>query len=124
LNVFGYIYTTGANVSGEIAAVNHIFQQGADGLVYDAESEWESTTANSQVGNNGPALATQLCSNVRSNWPNKFMGLSTWPYRAVHSTLPYAYYWDVIMPQAYWIELVTRRADASRRALAYRLSWL
>jgi hypothetical protein len=108
LKVFGYIYTTGANVPGEIAAVNHIFQQGADGLIYDAESEWESNTANSQVGNSGPALATQLCSNVRSNWPNKFMGLSTWPYRAVHSTLPYkefAYHCDVIMPQAYWIEL-------------------
>ncbi len=108
LKVFGYIYTTGANVPGEIAAVNYVFQQGADGLIYDAESEWESTTASSQVGNNGPALAIQLCSNVRSNWPNKFTGLSTWPYRAVHSTFPYkefAYYCDVIMPQAYWIEL-------------------
>lgn len=108
LKVFGYIYTEGGNVPGEIAMVDYIFQQGADGLIYDAEGEWESTTAGSQVGNNGPALAVQLCSTVRSNWPNKFMALSTWPYRAVHSTLPYkefAYYCDVIMPQAYWIEL-------------------
>ena len=108
LKVFGYIYTEGGNVPGEVLMADYIFQQGADGLIYDAEGEWEATTAGSQVGNNGPALAIQLCSTVRSNWPNKFMGLSTWPYRAVHSTLPYkefAYYCDVIMPQAYWIEL-------------------
>lgn len=108
LKVFGYIYTTGANVPGEIAMVDFIFQQGADGLIYDAEGEWERTTANSEVGTNGPALAIQLCSTVRSNWPNKFMGVSTWPYRGVHTTLPYkefGYYCDVIMPQAYWIEL-------------------
>ncbi len=108
LKVFGYIYTTGANVPGEVAMADYIFQQGADGLIYDAEGEWESNTSGSTVGNNGPALATQLCSTIRANWPNKFMGLSTWPYRAVHSTLPYkefAYYCDVIMPQAYWIEL-------------------
>lgn len=108
LKVFGYIYTIGANVPGEVAMANFIFQQGGDGLVYDAEVEWESNTSSSTVGTNGPALATQLCSTVRSNWPNKFMGLSTWPYRSVHTTLPYkefAYYCDVIMPQAYWIEL-------------------
>ncbi len=118
LKVFGYIYTTGANVPGEIAMADYIFQQGADGLIYDAEGEWESTTAGSEVGNNGPALATQLCSTVRSHWPNKFMGLSTWPYRSVHSTLPYkefAYYCDVIMPQVYWIELgVTPTAAVTR----------
>ncbi|MEO6034562.1 MAG: immunoglobulin domain-containing protein [Verrucomicrobiota bacterium] len=108
LLVFGYIYSTGANVPGEVSMANFIFQKGADGLIYDAEVEWERNTSSSAVGTNGPALATQLCSTVRSNWPNKFMGLSTWPYRAVHSTLPYrefAYYCDVIMPQAYWIEL-------------------
>lgn len=105
LKVFGYIYTTGANVPGEIAMANHIFQQGADGLIYDAEIEWETVGGNATTRS---ALAVQLCSTVRSNWSNKFMGLSTWPYRAVHAALPYkefAYYCDVIMPQAYWIEL-------------------
>jgi hypothetical protein len=126
LKVFGYIYTTGANVPGEIAAVNSIFQQGADGLIFDAEGEWESTTANSQVGNNGPALATQLCSNVRSTWPNKFMGLSTWPYRSLHATLPYkefAYYCDVIMPQAYWIELGDTPAACVTRVNSEWTTW-
>ncbi len=105
LKVFGYLYTTGANVPGEIAMADYIFQQGADGLIYDAEIEWETVGGSAAARS---ALATQLCSTVRSNWPNKFMGLSTWPYRAVHANLPYkefAYYCDVIMPQAYWIEL-------------------
>ncbi len=105
LKVFGYIYTTGANVPGEIAMADFIFQQGADGLIYDAEVEWETVGGSAAARS---ALAIQLCSTVRSNWPNKFMGLSTWPYRAVHPNLPYkefAYYCDVIMPQAYWIEL-------------------
>ena len=105
LKAFGYIYTTGANVPGEIAMADYIFQQGADGLIYDAETEWETVGGSAAARS---ALATQLCATVRSNWPNKFMGLSTWPYRAVHANLPYkefAYYCDVIMPQAYWIEL-------------------
>lgn len=105
LKVFGYIYTTGANVPGEIAMADYIFQQGADGLIYDAEIEWETVGGSAAARS---ALATQLCSTVRANWPNKFMGLSTWPYRAVHANLPYkefAYYCDVIMPQAYWVEL-------------------
>ena len=105
LKVFGYIYTTGANVPGEILMADYIFQQGADGLIYDAEVEWE-TVGGSPAARS--ALAVQLCSAVRTNWPNKFMGLSTWPYRALHANLPYkefAYYCDVIMPQAYWIEL-------------------
>lgn len=105
LKVFGYIYTTGANVPGEILMADYIFQQGADGLIYDAEVEWETVGGSAAARS---ALAVQLCSAVRTNWPNKFMGLSTWPYRALHANLPYkefGYYCDVIMPQAYWIEL-------------------
>lgn len=115
LKIFGYLYTAGQNVPGEIAMTDYIFQQGADGLVYDAEIEWETVGGNAAARS---ALATQLCSAVRSNWPNKFMGLSTWPYRAVHPNLPYkefAYHCDVIMPQAYWIELgVTPTACVTR----------
>lgn len=115
LKVFGYIYTTGANVPGEIAMADFIFNQGADGLIYDAEVEWETVGGNAAARS---ALAIQLCGTIRTNWPNKFMGLSTWPYRAVHPNLPYkefAYYCDVIMPQAYWVELgVTPTACVAR----------
>jgi hypothetical protein len=123
LKVFGYIYTTGANVPGEILMADYIFQQGADGLIYDAEVEWETVGGSAAARS---ALATQLCSTVRSNWPNKFMGLSTWPYRALHPNLPYkefAYYCDVIMPQAYWIELGDTPTACVTRVNSEWTSW-
>jgi hypothetical protein len=123
LKIFGYLYTTGANVPGEILMADYIFQQGADGLIYDAEVEWETVGGSAAARS---ALATQLCSTVRSNWPNKFMGLSTWPYRAVHPNLPYkefAYYCDVIMPQAYWIELGDTPTECVTRVNNEWTSW-
>lgn len=123
LKVFGYIYTTGANVPGEIAMADYIFQQGADGLIYDAESEWETVGGSAAARS---ALAIQLCSAVRTNWPNKFMGLSTWPYQALHANLPYkefAYYCDVIMPQAYWIELSDTPTECVTRINSEWTSW-
>ncbi len=123
LKVFGYIYTTGANVPGEILMADYIFQQGADGLIYDAESEWETVGGSAAARS---ALAIQLCSAVRTNWPNKFMGLSTWPYRALHANLPYkefAYYCDVIMPQAYWIELSDTPTECVTRINNEWTSW-
>lgn len=123
LKVFGYIYTTGANVPGEIAMADYIFQTGADGLIYDAEVEWETVGGSAAARS---ALAIQLCGTVRTNWPNKFMGLSTWPYRAVHQNLPYkefAYYCDVIMPQAYWIELGDTPTECVTRINTEWTSW-
>lgn len=123
LKVFGYIYTTGANVPGEILMADYIFQQGADGLIYDAEVEWETVGGSAAARS---ALAVQLCSTVRTNWPNKFMGLSTWPYRALHPNLPYkefAYYCDVIMPQAYWIELSDTPTECVTRINSEWTSW-
>lgn len=123
LKVFGYLYTTGANVPGEIAMADFIFNQGADGLIYDAESEWETVGGNAAARS---ALAIQLCGTVRTNWPNKFMGVSTWPYRALHPNLPYkefAYYCDVIMPQAYWIELGVTPTVCVNRINSEWTSW-
>ena len=123
LKVFGYIYTTGANVPGETSMADYIFQQGADGLIYDAEVEWETVGGSAAARS---ALAVQLCSTVRSNWPNKFVGLSTWPYRALHANLPYkefAYYCDVIMPQAYWIELGDTPTACVTRVNSEWTSW-
>ncbi len=108
--IFGYNYGRGTNIPGEVSIANYVFTNGADGFVYDAEIEWES-----QNLPNNTMLATQLCSTVRSNWPNKFIALSTWGYRAFHSSFPYkefAYYCDVIMPQDYWIEFGDTATDS------------
>jgi hypothetical protein len=74
----------------------------ADGFVWDAEAEWESNQT--WIGTNGPALAWQLCSTVRSNWPTKFLAHSPFAIVGLHASFPYkefGYWCDAMMPQIY-----------------------
>lgn len=101
LAVFGYNRSYGANIAGEVAVADYVFNQGADGFVFDAEAEWES--GNAWI-TNGPAQAWQLCSTVRSNWPNKFLAHAPFPIIYLHSSFPYkefGYWCDAVMPQIY-----------------------
>lgn len=98
--VFGYNRSYGTNTAGEVAIANFVFNQGADGFVWDAEAEWESA----YLGNQGPALAWAQCSQVRSNWPNKFLAHAPFPIISYHSSFPYnefGYWCDAVMPQIY-----------------------
>src|ERR1043166_4560933 len=100
--IMGYNRSYGQNVPAEIAISDYVFNQGADGFVWDAESEWESSS--SWIGNNGPALAWQLCSTVRSNWPTKFLAHAPFPIISYHTSFPYkefGYWSDTVMPQIY-----------------------
>src|SRR5262245_36383071 len=101
LLIFGYNRSYGSNVVGEIAISDYVFNQGADGFVWDAEAEWES--GNSWI-TNGSLQAWQLCSTVRSNWPNKFLAHAPFPIISFHNTFPYrefGYWSDTVMPQIY-----------------------
>src|SRR5258706_5722790 len=100
--IMGYNRSYGQNVPAEIGISDYVFNQGADGFVWDAESEWES--GNSWIGANGPALAWQLCSTVRSNWPTKFLAHAPFPIISYHTSFPYkefGYWSDTVMPQIY-----------------------
>lgn len=100
--IMAYNRSYGANVPGEIAIADYMFQHGADGFVFDAEAEWESNQT--WIGTNGPALAWQLCSTVRSNWPTKFLAHAPFPIISFHTSFPYkefGYWCDTIMPQIY-----------------------
>jgi len=100
--IFGYNRSYGSNILGEIAIADFVFSQGADGYVWDAEAEWESSSP--WIGPNGPAKAWQLCSTVRSNWPTKFLAHAPFPIISYHPTFPYkefGYWCDAIMPQIY-----------------------
>lgn len=102
--IFGYNRSYATNTAGEVAIANYVFEQGADGFVWDAEAEWEF----SRIGTQGPALAEAQCSQVRSNWPNKFLAHSPFPIITYHSSFPYkefGYYCDAVMPQDYWIQI-------------------
>lgn len=101
LHIFGYTRSYGTNVPGEIAMGAKVYNLGADGFVLDAEADWES----SHLGTNGPALATQLCSGIKAQFPTKFLGHAPLSIISFHSSFPYAqfgYYCDTVMPQAYW----------------------
>jgi len=98
--IFGYNRSYATNVAGEVAIADFVFSQGADGFVWDAESEWESAT----IGSQGPSLAWQQCSTVRSNWLNKFLAHAPFPIIYLHSSFPYkefGYWCDAVMPQIY-----------------------
>src|SRR5262245_15821370 len=100
--IFGYNRSYGSNVVGEIAISDWIFHQGADGFVWDAEAEWESSSP--WIGSTGPGKAWQLCSAVRANWPTKFLAHAPFPIISFHSSFPYkefGYFSDTIMPQIY-----------------------
>ena len=100
--IFGYTRSYGSDVAGESALADSCFNNGADGFVFDAEAEWEQNQP--WIGSNGPALAWQLCSMVRSNWPNKFLGHAPFPILSFHSSFPYkefGYWCDAVMPQIY-----------------------
>ncbi|MEY4916528.1 MAG: hypothetical protein RL616_441 [Verrucomicrobiota bacterium] len=105
--VFGYNRSFGSNIVGEVAMADYVFNQGADGFVFDAETEWE--TGHAWI-TNGPAQAWQLCSQVRSNWPNKFLAHAPFPIIYFHTSFPYkefGYWCDAVMPQIYHFSLTS-----------------
>ncbi len=101
--VFGYNRSYGSNIVGEVAMADYVFNQGADGFVFDAEAEWEAGATHPWI-TNAPAQAWQLCSMVRSNWPNKFLAHAPFAIIGVHTAFPYkefGYWCDAVMPQIY-----------------------
>src|SRR5437762_686086 len=46
--IFGYNFPYGTNVTGEVAMADYVFNAGADGFIWDAESNWESGTLGAQ----------------------------------------------------------------------------
>jgi len=100
--IFGYNRSYGSNIVGETAIADYVFNRGADGFVWDAEAEWEDTSP--WIGANGPLLAWQLCSTVRSNWPTRFLAHAPFPIISYHPSFPYkefGYWCDAVMPQIY-----------------------
>ena len=123
LLIFGYDRSYGSNIVGEIAVDNYVFNQGADGLVYDAEMEWESS---SPWITNGPAQAWQLCSTLRSNWPNKFFAHAPLAIIGVHATFPYkefGYWCDAVMPQIYHFSTAGLKSSPSADFNWADVSW-
>lgn len=115
LLIFGYNRSYGSNVAAEVGISDYVFHCGADGFVWDAEAEWETGGGQPWI-TNGPAQAWQLCSTVRSNWPNKFLAHAPFPIIYLHSSFPYkefGYWCDAVMPQIYHFSAAGIKASPS-----------
>jgi hypothetical protein len=99
LKIFAYQYVYGSNPSGEAAAAKAVIaRSNADGLVIDAESEYEHLAGNALA-------ATTYCTTIKSAYPDLFMAHAPFPIVSYHSAFPYytfGRYCDVVMPQDYW----------------------
>ena len=103
MKIFGSNRSSGGDIPGEIAMADYVFNQGADGFIYDAETEWETGAGQPWI-TNGPAQAWWLCGTVRSNWPTKFIAHNPYDTLYLHSSFPYkefGYWCDAVMPQVY-----------------------
>ena len=103
LKIFGSNRSSGGDIPGEIAIADYVFNQGADGFIYDAESEWEASSSRPWI-TNAPAQAWWLCGTVRSNWPTKFIAHNPYDTLYSHASFPYkefGYWCDAVMPQVY-----------------------
>ena len=109
LKIFGWAYTYGnnsyhyvttgtANVSGEITVGLNALALGADGLIIDAEIEYETNATRR-------ADATLYATTIKSNYPTRFLAHAPFPYITSHSGFPYLEFGtncDAVMPQDYW----------------------
>ncbi|GAI59161.1 unnamed protein product, partial [marine sediment metagenome] len=88
----------GENPIGEANVSVQILDTNVDGLIIDAESEYEGK----------PDNATIYMEQIRTNHPNSFIAYTTFPIIDYHLNFPYlefGKYCDAVMPQVYWKEI-------------------
>ena len=101
LKIFGWAYVYGSkfgNLQGEINAALSCMAKGADGLIIDAEIEYETNATR-------VADATTYCQAIKNAYPSNFLAHAPFPYISLHAGFPYSvfgYYCDAVMPQDYW----------------------
>ena len=104
VKIFAYTRSYGDDIPGEVQMAADCYNLGADGFVFDAESEWESGAQGTQ----GPTNAWTMLSQVKTNFPTKFLAHAPFPYISLHSSFPYkefGYWCDAVMPQDYWFSI-------------------
>jgi len=98
MKIFGWAYSYGNNVQGEINVALNALNKGADGMIIDAEVEYETNAFNG-------AKAIKYCQAIRQQYPNRLLAHGPSPSVHFHPTFPYlefGTYCDIIMPQDYW----------------------
>ncbi len=96
--VYGSGSTQAANINGEINVALNALNLGADGLIIDAEIEYETNATRR-------ADATLYAHTIKANYPTRFLAHAPFPYINSHSGFPYLEFGtncDAVMPQDYW----------------------
>jgi len=106
LKIFAWVYvygnytngTTSSTEAAELNVAKWALSVGGDGLIIDAESEYEGQ----------PAAAGAYASGIKAAYPDRFLAHAPFPYISYHSTFPYVQFGtncDAVMPQDYWADL-------------------
>lgn len=108
IKIFGYHFTYGGvfpngknattTLAGEKKVADEIMSLNPDGLIIDAEGDWERNP-------NANRDAEDYAKTFKQKYPNKLLGHAPFPYVSLHKAFPYLGFgkWvDVIMPQLYW----------------------
>jgi Concanavalin A-like lectin/glucanases superfamily len=109
MKIFAWVYvygnnsrvygsTSSANVAGEISVATNALKIGGDGLIIDAEIEYETNATRF-------ADAALYAHTIKSYFPNLFLAHAPFPYISYHSGFPYVQFGtncDAVMPQVYW----------------------
>jgi hypothetical protein len=108
LKIFGYHFTYGGvfpngknattTLAGEKAVAEEIMSLNPDGLIIDAEGDWERNP-------NANRDAEDYAKTFKQKHPTKLLGHAPFPYVRYHQAFPYLGFgkWvDVVMPQLYW----------------------
>src|SRR5688572_25049793 len=108
MKIFGYHFIYGGGdpapkvatttPEGERAVAKEIMSLNPDGLIIDAEGQYERAP-------NKLASALAYGKAFKDAYPGKLLGHAPFPYVSFHRAFPYyefGKYSDVIMPQAYW----------------------
>lgn len=93
--VLGWVYAYGRNPDGEVDVVDSVLGTGCDGLIVDAEAEFEGKAYQ----------AERYMAAIRRVHPGAFIAYSTFPLISKHRAFPYAEfgkYSNASMPQCYW----------------------
>jgi hypothetical protein len=103
IKIFGWQFVYGGAPIGEAFVANSILNTGVDGLIIDAEEQYEALMHPS-------TSAITYMQQIREEHPESLIAYTTFPIIDWHQNFPYlefGRYCDAVMPQAYWKEILS-----------------
>lgn len=116
LQTLGWVYAYGQDTAREAAVARHVLSLGCDGLIIDAEAEYEGKAES----------AERYMRAIREAFPRAFIAYSTFPLVSRHPRFPYVEfgrYCNAVMPQCYWRRIGFTPEEMMSRTAAEWAEW-